>query len=316
MAAAAVSKDDYTTLLFNLLEKPQVKAQADLCDLFKKAADALMADENPELTTSQREDYRWTKQLLGPDEKIRDVVREKLISIHGSPKTEALVTTISALTLQNIAPPPPQLPDIAFGAKQWKEFLGVDDVGEEPPLPPDIEKILSSGCPFFFGRKKIRDTHMLVLVPKTVNGGFLTLGTLKRVIGAPELQTPARLNCINVPEDNPVPESHWVLMTKDILPETRMKTFEEQCKIISTAPGYECPNFLDTVVCILTEFFRTPGTRLYSSKPTAWTRCIDKLDQLPLTIIVGGFSKDCLNIGTVNPNVAVDYIGMGAMRRL
>src|SRR6476620_385041 len=38
-------------------------------------------------------------------------------------------------------------PKIAFGKKQWAKYFG--DIGEEPPLPKDIDKILKSPCPLF-----------------------------------------------------------------------------------------------------------------------------------------------------------------------
>jgi hypothetical protein len=58
-----------------------------------------------------------------------------------------------------------------------KNFLGADawrlqgiDVGEVPRLPESITKeLLESECPLHPG-EKIKDTHLLVLVPKTVNG--------------------------------------------------------------------------------------------------------------------------------------------------
>ena len=55
-----------------------------------------------------------------------------------------------------------------LGAEAWKS-QGID-VGEEPPLPSTItDELLNSECPLHPGGK-IKDTHLLVLVPKTVNG--------------------------------------------------------------------------------------------------------------------------------------------------
>ena len=58
-----------------------------------------------------------------------------------------------------------------------KNFLGPDEwkaqgieVGEPPPIPASItKKLLDSPCPLHPG-EKIKETHLLVLVPKTVNG--------------------------------------------------------------------------------------------------------------------------------------------------
>jgi hypothetical protein len=55
-----------------------------------------------------------------------------------------------------------------LGAEAWRK-QGID-VGVEPPLPSTItEELLTSECPLHPGGK-IKDTHLLVLVPKTVNG--------------------------------------------------------------------------------------------------------------------------------------------------
>jgi hypothetical protein len=55
-----------------------------------------------------------------------------------------------------------------LGAEAWKS-QGID-VGEEPALPATItEELLNSECPLHPGGK-IKDTHLLALVPKTVNG--------------------------------------------------------------------------------------------------------------------------------------------------
>ncbi|MEY4668950.1 MAG: hypothetical protein RL518_1649 [Pseudomonadota bacterium] len=55
-----------------------------------------------------------------------------------------------------------------LGAEEWRsEDI---DVGEVPPIPASITRnLLESECPFHPG-EKIKDTHLLVLVPETVNG--------------------------------------------------------------------------------------------------------------------------------------------------
>ena len=58
-----------------------------------------------------------------------------------------------------------------------KNFLGPDEwkaqgieVGDPPPIPTSItKKLLNEECPLHPG-EKIKDTHLLVLIPKTVNG--------------------------------------------------------------------------------------------------------------------------------------------------
>ena len=69
-----------------------------------------------------------------------------------------------------------------------KNFLGAEawtsqgiDVGEAPPIPSSITReLLESECPLHRG-EKIKDTHLLVLVPKSVNGKPYTALELKEL---------------------------------------------------------------------------------------------------------------------------------------
>ena len=74
------------------------------------------------------------------------------------------------------------LPMSAFGKAKWATYFG--DIGMEPPLPPNIHQILQSPCPFWSG-KKVEETHLLVLIPQTVNGKALTLDYLEQLIQKP-----------------------------------------------------------------------------------------------------------------------------------
>ena len=60
----------------------------------------------------------------------------------------------------------------ALGKKEWEKYFG--DIGIEPPLPSNIEDILNEPCSFW-PDKKIKETHLLVLIPNTVNGKPFTI---------------------------------------------------------------------------------------------------------------------------------------------
>jgi hypothetical protein len=147
-------------------------------------------------------------------------------------------------------------PSIAFGPAQWNRYFG--DVGQVPPLPADIHQILKSPCPFD-PTKKVEETHMLVLVPRTVDGKPLTLKSLGELIKNPKNgghKTQYRNFSVEEHADTPVGKSHWVLMTKNLLEGSRHKTLEKQQALIeehskaSKAP-YQMPNAIDAAVSIL-----------------------------------------------------------------
>jgi len=56
-----------------------------------------------------------------------------------------------------------------LGAEEWRSGFGVD-VGPVPPIPPSITKeLLKSPCPLIRD-EKIKNSHVLVLIPQSVDG--------------------------------------------------------------------------------------------------------------------------------------------------
>ena len=205
----------------------------------------------------------------------------------------------AAVQQLNLAPPKPSLPSIAFGKDQWALYFG--DIGTEPPLPPNIEEILNAPCPFW-PDKKVKETHLLTLIPATVNGKPLTLKTLGELIKSPKQGTATKYRSFYPGEykDEGTPQSHWVLMGRDVLPGTRSKSYAEQQKVLSSykdkggAP-YEAPLLLDATVSILMEHVRS-GTRLFSNNPWTYTRCQEKWDK--------GLSDGCWGLRSFWPLIS------------
>src|SRR3979490_1472708 len=106
--------------------------------------------------------------------------------------------------------------EIAFGKAMWAKYFG--DSGIEPPLPRTIPEILNSRCPFW-PDKKVRQTHLLVLIPETVNGKPLTLKTLGELVQKPLQGHSSKYGYFTIGEytDLPAPKSHWALMTRDVI---------------------------------------------------------------------------------------------------
>src|SRR5262249_24838848 len=137
------------------------------------------------------------------------------------------------------------------------------------PLPKDIHKILKSPCPFsFFPWYKIEDTHMLVLIPETVNGMPFDLTTLGKLVQAPKEGHATQFNFISI--DNcksfndingnlAMPKSHWVLMTKDVINGSRGQYYKSQQALIAkvnkkSGMNYEAPNVLAAATCIFMHY--------------------------------------------------------------
>ncbi len=192
--------------------------------------------------------------------------------------------------------------EIAFGNDKWAQCFGADVVKDEDnreefsSLPSDA---FISDCKKFkniFPEKNAKDSLMLVRLPKTLNGGLTlkSLGELaKKYFSASD--TGYRFiwsALIQENGDKSIDKSQWVLMTKDVLPESRNKSYGEQQKIVADLAkksliSYEVPEILESAVCILSQYFGS-NIRLFSDNPWTYTRCKDKVQGYQT--VVGGFA--------------------------
>ncbi len=295
--------------IYSILENEEVQNMESLRTSLEKQTRKLNSASS--LTEQDRQVYRLTQKLFDANKKIRKPVAKDLIElIQGSAQTPPpAVVPVKA-------PPPPQaaLPSIAFGKAEWAKYFG--DVGVEPPLPADINAILQSSCPYW-PQKKVQETHLLVLVPQTVNGRPLTLKTLGELIPRPLEGTPASYAIFSLGYEAPAAKSHWVLMTRGIVVGSGKKYSDQQAFIKSKA-SYEVPTVLDATVAILMEHVRT-GIKLYGDSPKTFTQCQEK-DNTDHHLLVGSFGARGLNVFENNFDDSIINrlhieIGVGGLRK-
>ena len=197
------------------------------------------------------------------------------------------------------------LGDAAIGPAVWNRCYG--NVGRVPLLPSGIVQMLDSPCPFWDGQQ-VRDTHLLVLIPKRVSGQEFTLNYLGELIKAPQGGSHATEydfywnKASEAIGSQAAGSSYWVLMTKDVLPESRNKSYEEQCALVAahakrTGLGYEVPGALEAAVVILLHHARS-GERLYGDDPLTYTCCQERVRGKQL--VIGGLSSEGLRINDLN----------------
>jgi len=188
-------------------------------------------------------------------------------------------------------------PDIAFGRAEWLRYMG--DPGTVPPLPENIYEILSSPCPFW-PEKTIKETHILVLIPKTILKIVdsqpvtypLTFKTFNELLKSSNNQTSAKCR-VEAPTflaeygDLPITQSHWVLMTNATIPPcfNPIDARYSYKKSLIESRGYRVPNYLDTIISIFMENIRS-GRHLFSLN---WTFCQETLNNGAMMSLVGGF---------------------------
>ena len=177
---------------------------------------------------------------------------------------------------------------------------------------------MDTPCPFWEG-KRVRDTHLLALIPSHVVGKPLTLDYLGKLSKDPKEGYGTR--CLYSYHVHPAignqsPDSSYgVLMTKDVLPGSRSKSYEDQCALVAdhaNRTGLSCkvPRALEATVVMLLHHVRS-GERSYSTTPLTYTRCREKANDHQ--VIVGGFSSWSLAI--YEHNDAHENIGIAGLRK-
>ena len=178
------------------------------------------------------------------------------------------------------------VPETAFGPKKWNTYFG--DIGETPPLPQMIHKILIAPCPIWPG-KRVHETHLLTLIPKTVNAQPLTLQSLGELVQKPLYGPATKYKYFDLGEhqDLPAPAPHWAILSRDVIPGSRYKSYADHQQLLKQYPSYEVPHILDASVALFMEHAQS-GTRLYSNSPNTFTRCQQKYNA-NWKLAVGGF---------------------------
>ena len=160
---------------------------------------------------------------------------------------------------------------------------------------------------------------MLVLIPKTVNGKELTLNSLGELVKTPKNGGHAtnygfiRNEIVKEHGNKSIDKSYWVLMTQDVIPGSRGKSYDVQKNLIKTfsktKAEYQVPQALEAAVCIFMKYVST-GTRMYSVNP-CYTRCQE--NTLGFQLCFGGFTP----AGLFVCNFSSDYtmIGVAGLRK-
>lgn len=201
------------------------------------------------------------------------------------------------------------IPSVMFGKQAWTHYFG--DIGESPALPPDIQAILTSRCPFWPDRL-VYETHLLVLIPATVNGQSFSLNLLRELIQCPQ-QGGYKAACCYY--DNGMPlknqigaispsSSYWVCMTRDVLPNCQSSGYgdHQACiakHVYSTALSDALPTALEAATAICLHYVRS-GEQLFSQTPCSYTYCKDLICYAYkyYPVIVGGYKSPVHNINT------------------
>ena len=271
----------------------------------RAAAKALMGGSSSALPVQAAEAAPAAKSPPNYDQELAQALAE---SLKTAPKPAPAVKPIAKAQASS-------LPAQAFGALKWEQYFGLKVI--EPKLPPDIDKILQGPCPIFPG-KKVAETHFLKLIPED-----MTLERLESLT-----QNPREGNKMGFRDKGPKTwaqhaktpsgRAHWVLMTNDVIPGSRSKSWKDQQTLAATfkGQGYELLSGVDAATCLLLEYVETER-RFYADSPWTWTRCVEQVkvgsSQWPLAI--GGFAPGGAIVDYSDYVDSDDSRGVGVARK-
>jgi hypothetical protein len=209
-----------------------------------------------------------------------------------------------------------------LGAAQWQQGFQVD-VGVVPPIPKSITKeLLESDCPLHPG-EKIKDTHILMLVPKTVNGepySAVKLGELcakrkgsgDRLIwdGSDGANDWKRESWVQTPQL----KSEWVLIPKSdpdpkkVPPDKyfRSKSIAQQAEVHKCyAEDYREAKALEVMTAALLNDVVHGEPRMYGLN---YLRCVEP-NASGGRVLVGGFDASGLGVDVAYDDDDDDVVG-------
>ncbi len=208
----------------------------------------------------------------------------------------------------------------AFGPKEWFIHFGAH-LRNVPRLPSNIAEILNSSCPIW-PSKKVHETHLLTLIPDTINNQPFTLKTLGKLIQQPKTGPATQFEYLDLGEyhDNPVTRSYWVLMSRDVLEGSRNKSYQTQFDQVDslaqkTDVPYAAPKVLEAATCILMHHIST-GQKLYTDSPWMYTRCQEfHTQKKDWKLLVGGFGAGGLAVSDASGWGVSDFVGVSVCRK-
>ena len=180
-------------------------------------------------------------------------------------------------------------------------------------LPNNIDEILKMPCLIFPG-KSIRQTHNLLWIPESINGKELNVNNFGELLKQLWPNNPTGYQYIDPEIATSLGDSKicsgWMFMTRDVLPNSRSKSYTEHEKMISdlykvNQPLYEIPSTGEAIFGILHS-----KEIIFGNDPQTFTRTKDSfLSQSTYT--VGAVNEMGINIQKcdyLSPSVGVAAI--------
>ena len=194
-------------------------------------------------------------------------------------------------------------------------------MNDVPLVPEELLEALNEPCPFTEVKEKgseilVSETHVLVLIPKgmTLN----KMGELaKEPIEGHKTEYGYEYYWDMIEEKYgtvEVKDSYWVLMTKNLIPNSREKTRQEQLNLAASVKGYGAPSLIEAAVCNFVSYVSTGKGLLSKDKKEDWIyTCCREEPIKDWKLVVGGFTPAGLIV--CDSNDCNDDVGVAGARR-
>ena len=174
-----------------------------------------------------------------------------------------------------------------YGPKAWRTW-GVKVIGTVPKAPK-IKR--DENDPFF--KRPYRENYILMFIPEQITHDgkvkYLTLNTLNEIISQ-------KYGCYSDEVQDKIGDTHlesgWVLMSKDVIPESRDKAYSEQKNMLEET-DFRLPHALEAAACISMVHALTEK-RPYGNDPLTYTRCEEEVGGY--AVLVGGSGPNGLGV--------------------
>ncbi len=206
-----------------------------------------------------------------------------------------------------------KIKDSIFGAQDCKKYFG-EITKPVPPLPDNYKRILFSPDPDF-PEQRTMENWMFLLMPEEIDGKPLNLETMEQLIVSKKIHKVVYrfISGETLKRDKkiPVEKSYWILKRKNIVPNSKEKSFEAQEKLVQNyRANAKVPTAREEVFFNFAVYAKF-GERPYGDNPWAYGRCVDIVEGGHVT--VGGFSPSGLDVDC--HCFGFERIGVGARRK-
>jgi hypothetical protein len=194
----------------------------------------------------------------------------------------------------------PLPPEGVFSKQMWNKYFG--EVGAEPPLPWNIDKIMGDF-----------ESPFLVMIPATINGKPFCLDLLGKLLVRPKKgfikakYDSYDLTIKDLYGQKSPDQSYWFLIERKVIKGSLGNTRDQQVRIASSKEGCQVPDLLEAATAIMTHYIATKECFLLDNVCYSIT-CLEQWDSYRTTVCA--FSGAGLHIGIDyfdHPNNGVSF---------